>query len=370
MSVADQIRAGIIGATGYTGAVLLEVLVRHPYVELQFATTRGTDLAGEYVHREHPNLLGLTDLKFTLYEPSDPAFAEATESVLRQARDSDVTFICVPSGASANITKNLVGYDTKLIDTSADFRLREPAAYKEYYGQDHLVPTLLKEYVYGLPELHREEIRKARYVACPGCNATAMILAAYPFTKLDIFPNLRIVFDVMTGSSEAGAELTRASHHPERSGVARPYTVKEHRHLAEVRQELGLKADSVGATMFAIPMVRGVECIGHVYPTKMVDEKDLWNAYRATYGNEPFIRIRARRTGGPGGLPDVKYVRGSNFCDVGFFMDEGQGRVGVISALDNLIKGDVGNAVQCMNLMFGLEETTRLRDMVPSYLLE
>lgn len=366
----DQIRAGIIGATGYTGAVLLEVLVRHPHVELGFATTRRPDLLGEYVHREHPNLLGLTDLEFTMYEPSGSVFSEATENTLKQARESDVTFICVPSGVSAAITKELIGCNTKLIDTSADFRLRDPATYRQHYGQDHPNPSLLKEYVYGLPELHREEIRNARYVACPGCNATAMILAAYPLTKLDIFPNLKIVFDVMVGSSEAGAEPSRASHHAERSGVARPYAVKEHRHLAEVMQELGLKPHHVGCTMFAIPMVRGVECIGHVFPEKMVGEKDLWAAYRTAYGTEPFIRIRARKTGGPGSLPDAKYVRGSNFCDVGFFLDEERGRIGVVSALDNLLKGDVGNAVQSMNLMFGFDETARLREMVPSYLYE
>jgi len=368
--MADRIRAGIIGATGYTGAAMLEVLVRHPSVELHFATTRQPDLAGKNVYLEHPNLLDLTELKFTLYDPERSAFSQVNEAVLKQARDSDVTFICVPSGASINISRDLVGYDTRLIDTSADFRLKDPARYKEFYGMDHALPELLKEYVYGLPELHRDEIRGAKYVACPGCNATAMILAAYPLTKLDIFRDLRISFDVMVGSSEAGAELTRGSHHPERSGVARPYAVKEHRHLAEVRQELGLEPNRVGASMFAIPMVRGVECIGHVSLEKMVDEKDLWKAYRTAYGAEPFIRIRARKTGGPGSLPDVKYVRGSNFCDVGFFLDEGRGTIGVLSALDNLIKGDVGNAVQCMNLMFGLDETARLRDMVPSYLFE
>jgi N-acetyl-gamma-glutamyl-phosphate/LysW-gamma-L-alpha-aminoadipyl-6-phosphate reductase len=368
--MADLIRAGIIGGTGYTGATMLEVLIRHPNVELLFATTRQPDLAGKNVHLEHPNLLDLTDLKFTLYDPERPAFSEVNEVLLKQARECDVTFICVPSGASVKISKDLVGFNCKLIDTSSDFRLKDPALYRQFYGRDHPLPELLKKYVYGLPELHRDEIRVAEYVACPGCNATAMILAAYPLTKLDIFRDLRISFDVMAGSSEAGAELTRGSHHPERSGVARPYAVKEHRHLAEVRQELGLEPHRVGASMFAIPMVRGVECIGHVFPERMVEEKELWRVYRATYEAEPFIRIRARKTGGPGSLPDVKYVRGSNFCDVGFFIDEGRGAIGILSALDNLIKGDVGNAIQCMNLMFGLDETTRLKDMVPSYLFE
>lgn len=362
------IKAGIIGATGYTGVSLLEVLVQHKDVELQFATTRRKDLVGKYVYREHPNLLDLTDLKFSLYNPTNQAQAKVSKAITKQARNSDVVFICVPAGASLDITKNIVGYNTRIIDMSADFRLKNPAHYSKYYGRKHPLPELLKEYVYGLPELHRKEIRKAKYVACPGCNSTAMILAGYPLSKLEDFRNFRIIYDIMTGSSEAGAEPRRASHHSERTGVVRPYSVMEHRHLVEVSQELEIEPSKVSATMFAVSMVRGVECIGHVFPNRTVEEKELWKAFRSVYSNEPFIRIRARKTGGPGSLPDVKYVRGSNFCDVGFFVDENKVRMGVFSALDNLIKGDVGNAVQSMNIMFGLNETTRLRDMVPSYL--
>ena len=364
------IKAGIIGGTGYTGLSLLEVLTRHKNVELQFATTRRRKLVGKPIHREHPNLLGLTDLKFSLYDPMNPALTEGNKTLMNKARESDVVFICVPSGASFNITKDLVGYNTKIIDTSADFRLKDPALYKEYYNREHPLPDLLNEYVYGLPELHREELKKAKYVACPGCNSTAMTLAGYPLTKLQGYMNFTIVYNIMTGSSEAGAEPKRASHHSERSGVARPYYVKKHRHLAEVRQELGFDPSKLSASMFAIPMVRGVECIGHVFPDRTVEEKELWKVFREAYRNEQFVRIRAKKTGGPGSLPDVKYVRGSNFCDVGFFVDAESGRIGVISALDNLMKGDVGNAVQSMNIMFGLDEATRLLDMVPSSLYE
>jgi N-acetyl-gamma-glutamyl-phosphate/LysW-gamma-L-alpha-aminoadipyl-6-phosphate reductase len=368
--MADPLKVGIVGATGYTGAALLEVLVRHPGVEVGFASTRQTELAGAYVHREHPNLQGITDLKFSVFDPSNAGLVDANKALLKQAREADATFICVPSGASVELTKDLMGHGTRLIDTSADFRLKDPKLYREFYHTDHPSPELLGEYVYGLPELHREEIRKAKYVACPGCNATAMILAAYPLTKLAEYPRLRIAFTIMAGSSEAGADLTRASHHPERSGVARPYSMSGHRHLAEVYQELGIEPGRAGVSMFAVPMVRGVECIGHVFPETMVEEADLWKAYRSAYGAEPFIRIRARKTGGPGSLPDVKYVRGSNYCDVGFYVDKERGLFGILSALDNLLKGDVGNAVQSMNLMFGLDETLRLRDMVPSYLYE
>jgi N-acetyl-gamma-glutamyl-phosphate/LysW-gamma-L-alpha-aminoadipyl-6-phosphate reductase len=368
--MAKLIEAGIIGATGYTGLSLLEVLVRHPNLELKFATTRRGDLAGEYVYREHPNLLGLTELQFSLFDLGNESLRDANERVLRLIGDSDVVFLAVPSGASANIVKEIRSLGAKIIDTSADFRLKDPEVYRRFYEREHPCPELLKEFVYGLPELHREEIRKAKYVACPGCNSTAMILAGYPLTKIEGLGRFRIVYDIMTGSSEAGAELSRASHHAERTGVVRPYSPKEHRHLAEVRQELGLEPSRVSATMFAVGMVRGVECIGHVFMDQPIGERELWRAFRNAYGNEPFIRIRARKVPGPGSLPDPKFVRGSNYCDVGFFVDEVGGRISVLSALDNLLKGDVGNAVQSMNLMCGLDEGTRLKDLVPSYLYE
>lgn len=366
----ERVKAGIIGGTGYTSLALLEVLTRHKNVNLQFATTRQGKLVGKSIHKEHPNLLGLTDLKFSLYDPSNPALTEINKTLINQARECDVVFLGVPSGASFNVTQDLIGHHTKIIDMSSDFRLKDPNLYKEYYAKDHPYPDLLKEYVYGLPELHRQEIKKARYVACPGCNSTAMILAGYPLTKLQGYQKFTIVYNVMTGSSEAGAVPRRASHHSERSGVVRPYAVKKHRHLAEVRQELGFKPSKVSASMFAVPMVRGVECIGHVFPDRPIDERLLWKVFREAYRDEPFVRIRAKKTGGPGSLPDVKYVRGSNFCDVGFFIDKESGRIGVLSALDNLMKGDVGNAVQSMNIMFGLNEDTRLVDMVPSPLYE
>ena len=365
-----MIKVGIIGGTGYTGLSLLEVLTRHRNVELQFATTRRGDLVGKPIHKEHPNLLRLTDLKFSIYDPMNPALSAVNETVKKLARECEVVFIGIPSGASFNMSKDLVGYHTKIIDTSADFRLKDPILYREYYNREHPFPDLLNEYVYGLPELHREEIKNAKYVACPGCNATAMILAGYPLTKIQGYTDFTIVYNILTGSSEAGATPRRSSHHSERSGVTRPYFVKKHRHLAEVRQELGVKSNKVSASMFAVPMVRGVECIGHVFSSRTINEKELWKVFREVYRKEPFIRIRAKKTGGPGSLPDVKYVRGSNFCDVGFFVDEESRRIGILSALDNLMKGDVGNAVQSMNIMFGLDESTRLIDMVPSTLYE
>lgn len=368
--MAKPIEAGIIGATGYTGLSLLEVLVGHQNVGLKLATTRRGSLAGEHVYWEHPNLLGLTDLQFSLFDPGNPSLGDANARVLRLVRECDVVFLGVPSGVSANIVKELRGFDVKIVDTSADFRLKDPEVYRRFYEREHPCPDLLGEFVYGLPELHRQEVRKAKYVACPGCNSTAMILAGYPLTKVPDLGSFRIVFDVMTGSSEAGAEPSRASHHAERTGVVRPYSVKEHRHLAEVRQELRLEPSRVCATMFAVGMVKGVECVGHVFTERPVGERELWKAFRAAYGEEPFVRLRARKAPGPGSLPDPKYVRGSNYCDVGFFVDEVFGRIGVLSALDNLLKGDVGNAVQCMNLMFGFEETMRLKDLVPSYLYE
>jgi len=365
----EKIRAGIFGATGYTAVALLEVLIRHPNVEIEFATTRQENLLGKNIYQEHPNLSGLTDLKFSLYEPKNPDLLYS-QNVLKKAKQCDVVFLCTPPEASFQIVKEMYK-DTRIIDASSAFRLRDPKKYKEVYENDHPMPEFLKEFVYGLPELHREEIRHSKYVACPGCNAAAMILAAYPLTKLD--KEFGIQYVVNVGSSEAGAHLTRYSHHPERSGVVRPYSVKGHRHLAEVEQELGIS--KIGGSMYSVDMVRGIHCTGFVFSDKKIEEKDLWRVFREVYKNEsrkePFIRIRVKKYGGPGSLPDVKYVRGSNFCDVGFFVDEGTNRTAVMSALDNLVKGDIaGNGVQAMNLMFGLDETARLIDMVPSYLYE
>jgi N-acetyl-gamma-glutamyl-phosphate/LysW-gamma-L-alpha-aminoadipyl-6-phosphate reductase len=245
---------------------------------------------------------------------------------------------------------------------TADFRLKDPTAYKEYYAYEHKYPELLKKSVYGLPELHRSEIRDSRLLAVPGCMATAAILGLAPLILDSYIATDRIVVDTKIGSSGAGVTPTLASHHSERSDGVRPYKVTGHRHIAEVEQELGQLGNGevkVAFTPHAVNMVRGILMTAHTFTRKTLTEKDLWKSYRARYGNEPFIRMVSDKKG-LYGLPNPKVTVGTNFCDIGFEVDSHTQRVIVFTALDNLTKGAAGQAVQCFNIMNGLDERTGL----------
>ncbi len=333
------ISAAIIGASGYTGGELLRLLIDHPKVEVKAATSRR--LADQPVPRVHPNLRGRTELLFTP--------AEAVEQV-------DVAFLCLPHGSAAGEIERWRSAATRVIDLSADFRLRSPAAYREWYnGFEHPAPARLKEAVYGLPELHRDDIREARLLSGVGCNATAMILALLPLARAGVIE--RVVADIKVGSSEAGAEPTPGSHHPERSGAVRSYAPTGHRHAAEVLQELGDFTLDVSIT--AIEMVRGALCTAHVIPARRLSAKEVWGLFRKQYGSEPFVRI-VRERSGLHRLPDPKHLAGSNYADVGFDVDERTGRIVSLCAIDNLMKGAAGTAVQAMNVAFGFDERAGL----------
>ena len=211
----------------------------------------------------------------------------------------------------------------KVVDLTADFRLKDPTAYKEYYGFEHSHPDLLEKAVYGLPELHREEIRNSQLVAVPGCMATAAILSLAPVIGSGLVDTGRIVIDAKIGSSGAGVSPTIASHHPERSDSVRPYKVTGHRHIAEIEQELGSLGKGqvkVGFTPHAVNMVRGILTTTHAFPLKKLNDRDLWKAYRSRYDQEPFIRMVSDRKG-LYGLPNPKATVGTNFCDIGFEID-------------------------------------------------
>lgn len=333
------ISAAIIGASGYTGGELLRLLLDHPEVEVTAATSRR--LADQPVHRVHPNLRGRTEMLFTP--------AEEVEQV-------DAAFLCLPHGSAAGEIERWRGAAERIIDLSADFRLRAPDAYREWYdGFEHPASALLKEAVYGLPELHRERLRDARLISGVGCNATAMILALLPLARAGVIE--RVVADIKVGSSEAGAEPSAGSHHPERSGAVRSYAPTGHRHAAEVHQELGDFTLDVSIT--AIEMVRGALCTAHVIPTKRLSAKEVWGLFREQYGSEPFVRI-VRERGGLHRLPDPKHLAGSNYADVGFGVDERTGRIVSLCAIDNLMKGAAGTAVQAMNVAFGFDERAGL----------
>lgn len=340
-----RVRASILGGSGYTGGELLRLLVDHPGIEIAQVTSRG--LAGQPVHVVHPNLRGACDHSFIAPESLEPC---------------DVLFSCLPHGELAkqvDVVVRLVNDGGRLIDLSADFRLRDRAEYRRWYGGEHAAPAWLDRFTYGLAEFHRHQLSGARFVSGVGCNATAMNLALYPLAKAGLIS--RAVCDLKVGSSESGAEPTRGSHHPERSGAVRTFAAAGHRHQAEVEQELmePFGRFDLHTTVTSVELVRGVLCTAHVFPTRAVDEKECWRLWREAYAGEPCVRIVRDRTG-LHRLPDPKRLAGTNWCDVAFEVEAGGGRIVALAAIDNLMKGAAGSAVQCMNIMLGLPERTGL----------
>jgi N-acetyl-gamma-glutamyl-phosphate/LysW-gamma-L-alpha-aminoadipyl-6-phosphate reductase len=331
----------ILGGSGYGGGELLRLLLSHPCVEVKQVTSRSH--LGEYVYQVHPNLRKRTQLKF-----SDPAALEPV----------DVLFPAQPHGQAQHHIEQYANLATRIIDLAADFRLRDAAFYEKWYGEKHAAPEWLTRFVYGLPELHRAEIMNASYVSGVGCNATASILALLPLVKADLLDSSApVVIEIKVGSSESGAEGNAGSHHAERANVIRTFSAFGHRHTAEVIQELGVK--DVSLTMTAVDLVRGVLATAHAKVKQGVAIKDLWKAYRAVANENPFVRV-VREQRGIYRVPEPKILAGSNYADLGFDLDEGNGHVVSMCAIDNLMKGAAGSAVQCMNLMLGWEEITGL----------
>lgn len=342
-----RITASIAGASGYTGGELLRLLLDHPDVEIGQVTSERR--AGKRVVGVHPNLRKRTALTFSKMEELQPA---------------DVLFLGLPHGASMREINRLLTLAPVIIDLSADFRLNDPADYPTWYGHEHTHPELLSRFIYGIPELHREEMRQASYISSAGCLATPTILGLYPLFKEGVVdPTQPVVTEVKTGSSGAGAEEGLASHHPERSGVMRSFKPTGHRHTAEVQQEMRVAAGSeIGPISFsatAVEAVRGVLSTNHVFLREPLGERDLWQIYRRHYGRELFIRLVNER-GGLYRYPEPKILSGSNYCDIGFERDEHGQRVVVLGAVDNLMKGAAGQAVQAMNIRFGLDEEAGL----------
>jgi N-acetyl-gamma-glutamyl-phosphate/LysW-gamma-L-alpha-aminoadipyl-6-phosphate reductase len=221
---------------------------------------------------------------------------------------------------------------------------------------------LLKEAVYGMPELHRQQIKNARLIACPGCMATATILGLAPLVNAQVIEKNRVVVDAKIGSSGAGSKPSLASHHPERFGGVRPYETVGHRHIAEVEQELQLLTNETVTVSFsphAVNMVRGILSTIHVFPTRHLGNGEVWKIYRSQYEGEPFVRL-VKYQKGLYRLPDPKVVLGTNFCDVGFELDDHANRLVVLSAIDNMIKGASGQGVQCLNILSGVDEKAGL----------
>jgi [amino group carrier protein]-6-phospho-L-2-aminoadipate/5-phospho-L-glutamate reductase len=354
--MSDRLRISIAGASGYTGGELLRLALGHPGLAVAQVTSERLD--GQFVHFTHPNLRPAA-------APGRSAAAAA--SPLKFVRSAalercDLLFLCLPHGSAMGRIDEFAGLADRLVDLSADFRLRNGADYDRWYGKAHANPAWLGRFVYGLPELHRRDIAGARYVSGVGCNATATTLAVWPLAAAGLIDAPRgIVCEVKVGSSEGGAASSEATHHPVRAGVMRSFAPTGHRHTAEVLQALGLRGveTEVHLSATAVDNVRGVLATAHVFVKPGTSERDIWKAYRDAYAQEPFVRIVKERTG-LYRYPEPKILSGSNFADVGFELDPSTGRVVALCAIDNLMKGAAGTAVQCANLMMGWDETLGL----------
>lgn len=329
-----MIRAGVVGAAGYLGGELLRLLIGHPETTVAHAVS--TRFSGRRLEVAHPNLRAVTDLSFCSMD---------------ELHDCEVVFLATPPTVAM---KALPTLDAPcVIDLSADFRLRDTRAYLRYYGTEHTAPDRLADFVTGCPELFRAALRDASLISVPGCMATAAALALAPLTGL-IEPTVQIT--ALTGSSGAGSMTGMSDSHAERSRAMRVYAPVRHRHEAEVAQMTGFDARM---TVTAVEAVRGAQVVCHATGTatgtagERTGERALRRAYRARYAAEPFVRIVAHKQG-TYRLPDPKVLSGSNYCDIGFAADGD--RVTVIAAIDNLMKGGAGNAVQCLNVRMGWPE--------------
>ncbi|GAA3767962.1 N-acetyl-gamma-glutamyl-phosphate reductase [Streptomyces phyllanthi] len=335
-----MLRVAIVGASGYIGGELLRLLFGHPRVTVVAATS--DRLAGRRVDGPHPNLRGHTDMCFVGHD--------ALESV-----DFEVLFLAAPHRETMGKMAGFLKLAETVIDLSGDFRLRDPETYAFYYGATHTAPHLIPEFTTGLPEWHRAELATSDRISIPGCMATAGILAVRPMTQAGLIEGT-VRVDARTGSSGSGVSSGPAGAHAERSGALRVFAPSRHRHEAEIAQATDR---TVRMTATGVEAVRGVQVLCHAKLASGVSERDVRSAFRAAYRNEPFVRVIAQRHG-LYRLPEPKILTGSNFCDVGFAVSADDGTVVLIGALDNLVKGGAGGAVQCLNVRFGWPERTGL----------
>ncbi len=333
----------ICGGSGYTGVELLRLLTGHPHVEIKAVTSEKS--AGKKIHEIFPHLKGLTDL---ILEPLEK------ESLKDRA---DIFFLCLPHGTSQEVGAYLLEMGKKVIDLSADFRLKNPATYEEWYRIPHRFRDALNKAVYGLPELYRDEIKKASLIANPGCYPTGAILGLYPALKNSLIREDSIIIDSKSGVSGAGRKAEVNYSFCEINESFRAYGVTTHRHTPEIEQvlsDISGKPINVNFTPHLIPIDRGILSTIYARLKREIKEEELYSIYRETYRNEPFIRVTEE-------LPDLKYVKGTNFCDIALRVNKRTGTFIIITAIDNLMKGASGQAVQNMNIMLALNEITGLK---------
>jgi LysW-gamma-L-alpha-aminoadipyl-6-phosphate/LysW-L-glutamyl-5-phosphate reductase len=337
-----MIRATVVGGAGYAGGELLRILAGHPEIDVVQVTSER--LAGKPVAAVHPPLRGRTELRFS-----------SRDTLL----GADVVFAALRHGESSQAIRRLQAAAPVVIDLGADFRLRDDEDYPRWYGWTHPMPELLDSAVYGLVELHRAEIASASLIAAGGCLATASILGLAPLACAGLLdPAIPVVVEAKVGSSAGGSQAGDATHHAHRSGEIRSYAPTGHRHTAEILQELHLGAarHDVAFSATAVEAVRGVLVTAHAYINADLDDRQIWGVYRSRYAAEPFVRIVKSRAG-LHRSPSPKLLTGTNYCDVSFERDPHSRRVVVTAALDNLVKGSAGQAVQACNVRHGFPET-------------
>ena len=338
-----MIKVAVVGASGYTGAELIRLLAAHPMVELSCVTSRQN--AGEEIAAVFPSLLERISLV------CDPMDVDLIGS------KAEVIFTALPHQSAMEVVPAFLDQGKKVVDLSADYRLRDPAVYEAWY-QKHTSPHLLPEAVYGLPELHRDKVRNARLVANPGCYPTSVALGLAPLLRSELIDLSTLVVDSKSGTSGAGRSAKTGSLFCEVNEGFKAYGVASHRHTPEIEQTLSELAGTevvINFTPHLLPVNRGILSTAYAALKGTRSTSDLLGVYNEFYAREPFVRVHPE-----GSLPNVAFVRGSNFCDVGLVSDPRTGRVIVVSAIDNLVKGAAGQAVQNMNLMLGFEETLGL----------
>jgi N-acetyl-gamma-glutamyl-phosphate reductase len=331
-----MIQVGIVGGTGYTGVELLRILVLHPGVKVTVVTSRAD--AGQRVDKLYPSLRGLCDLLFTSPE---------VEKLL----DCQVVFFATPNGTAMTMAADLLKSGVKVIDLSADFRIKDVAEWEKWYGMSHVNPDLIAEAIYGLPEINREQIRQANLIACPGCYPTAVQLGFLPLLKNATVNLDALIADVKSGTSGAGRKAEIASLQSEAGESFKAYAVSGHRHLPEIRQGLQIVAGQpVGLTFVPhlTPMIRGIHATLYAQLSGNLDLQELFEQY---YKHERFVDVLPASS-----HADTRNVRGSNRCQIAVHQPQGGNTVVILSVIDNLVKGASGQAVQALNIMFGLPE--------------
>ncbi len=340
-----KVKIAIVGSSGYTGGELCRLLLYHHHTSVIAVTSEKS--AGQPLTNIFPHLLGLTDL---ICEPLDP------EAIARKA---DFVFLALPHITAQAAAFRFHQLGVKVVDLSADYRLTDAALYEKWYEHCHQYPQLLGQAVYGLPELHREKIRKASLVANPGCYPTGAILGLAPLITKGVIDLSTIIIDSKSGVSGAGRSPALAYHYPEANEGLMAYKIGTHRHTPEIEQEVaGLagKPVALSFTPHLIPMNRGILTTIYATLSTPTDNGKLHELYTHFYQNEPFVRVLPS-----GQYPNVRNVRGSNFCDIGFYADTRTSRAIIVTAVDNLVKGASGQAIQNMNLMMGFDETEGLK---------